>query len=436
MVVWQLRSTGRIIVRSVGGLMIGGLAIAATACGQPSEPTAQAQQPGEQGGDRPTVVDIATAASADEGARVYTGTTRPARQVSLRSQAEGRLLNLSVDVGDAVRQGQVVGSLDGGLLQTAVGEAQAELAARQFEVAQAEAELADIRTSIEDARVQLQQASNDAQRLQTLAAEGAIAAQQAEQAKTSLRSAEQALASSQEQVRTRQQAVAAAQQRVEAQRAILREAQQRLAFANLTASLGGVVLERAVEPGDLVLPGEAVLTLGDLSQIHVVIEVADSNLGEFSLGQTVQLAIDAFPGETFVGRVSRISPVADSASRLLPVEITVDNPGSRVGSGLLARVTGTGSQATAVVVPESALATAETSDSQGSDGQGGNSQVFVVTEADGDTVVEARSVQVGDRADGQVTILSGLAPGDRYVVRSSQPLEPGQAVEPSLLSEG
>lgn len=413
--------------RSLGSLssllLIGGVSLATVACGKPIEPIAQAQSEQDDG---PAVVDVAIAAAAEDSSRTYTGTTRPARQVSLRSQAEGRLLSLSRDVGDTVQQGQVVGTLDSGLLQTAVGEARAELAARQFEVTQAEAELADIRTSIEDSRVRLQQASNDAQRLKTLADEGAVSAQEAEQAQTTVITSQQALASSQEQVRTRQQAVAAAQQRVEAQRSILQETQQRLAFANLTASLSGVVLERVVEPGDLVLPGEAVLTLGDLSEALVIIEVADSNLSEFTTGQSVELAIDAFPDETFTGQVSRISPVADSTSRLLPIEITVANPGGRISSGLLARVTSAGNQSDMVLVPDTALNNAETDDNQ----------IFVVTKVDGNSVVEARTVQLGDRTNGQVTILSGLSPGEQYVVRSDQPLKAGQTVEPSLLSEG
>ncbi|NJL49235.1 MAG: efflux RND transporter periplasmic adaptor subunit [Leptolyngbyaceae cyanobacterium SM2_5_2] len=386
----------------------------------------QAQLSNDSNPDSLAVVDIATAEPSLDTARVYTGTTRPERQVSLRSQAEGRLLSLSRDVGDGVTQGQIVGTLDDGLLQTAVGEAQAELAARQFEVAEAEAELADLRTAIEAARVRFQQAENDAQRLQALASQGAVAAQEAEQAQTTLRTAEQALRSSEEQVRTRQQAVAAAQQRVEAQRSILRESQQRLTFANLSSPLTGVVLERPVEPGDLILPGETVLTLGDLSTIRVVIEVADSNLGEFRLGQAVNLKIDAFPGEAFSGQVARISPVADNTSRLLPIDITVANPGGRIGSGLLARVNPSQAQSTAVVVPASALETAATP----------SNQVFVVTGTDDNLVVEARSVQLGEVGNGEVTILAGLAPGERYVVRSSQPLQPGQTVEASLLSEG
>ncbi len=427
MLATRLGGKRQTLVRVSGALLMGCLAIATAACSPNAEPTAQAQQGqrGGQGSDGPTVVDIATAGAADEDARTYTGTTRPARQVSLRSQAEGRLLSLTRDVGDTVRQGEVVGTIDRVLLQTAVGEAQAELAARQFEVTQAEAGVADIRTSIEDARVRLQQARNDANRLQALADQGAVSAQEAEQAQTTVLTAEQALASSQEQVRTRQQSVSAAQQRVEAQRAILQETQQRLSFTNLTASLSGVVLERTAEPGDLVLPGEAVLTLGDLSEVLVVIEIADSNLSSFSLGQSVTLEIDAFPEESFTGSVTRISPVADSTSRQLPIEITVANPGDRIGSGLLARVTGLGTQSTAVLVPESALETSETSDNQ----------IFVITEANGATVVESRTVQVGDRTDGQVTILAGLSPGEQYIVRSSQPLEGGQTVELSLLSE-
>lgn len=408
-----------------GYLLLGALAVLGTGCGQLREPSAMAQ-PQQGQGDRPVVVDIATAESAGEESRVYTGTTRPSRQVSLRSQAEGRLLSLSLDVGDAVQQGQVVGTLDSTLLQTSVGEAQAELAARQFEVTRSEAELADIRTSIEDARVQLQQARNDFQRLEQLASQGAVAAQEAERAQTEVRVAEQALRSAEEQVRTRQQSVSAAQQRVEAQRAILRQNQERLTFSNLNAPLSGIVLERLVEPGDLVLPGDAVLSLGDLSEIQVMIEVADSNLSDFNLGQPAQVRFDAIPGEVFSGSVTRISPVADGTSRLLPVEITLSNPGGRIGSGLLARVTSApGGTTSAITVPQSAL----------SEGSNGEDQVFVVTESGEGLQVEARSVRVGDRSDGQATILAGLASGDRYVVRSSQPLESGQIVEPSLLSE-
>lgn len=465
--------------RWLGGVLIVALAVAGSGCRSWQDPAAQAQpqRPGAPA-DGPIVVDVAQAQAATSEVRRYTGSTQPVRQVSLRSQAEGSLLSLSYNVGDAVSQGQVMGTIEQTLLQTAVGEAEAELAARQFEVTRAEAELADIRTRINQANLDLQQARNDAQRLRTLANEGAIAEQTAEQAETTLGGAQQALTSAQEQVRTREQSVAAAQQRVVAQRAIVQETRQRLSFANLTAPLSGVVLERVVEPGDLVRPGEAVLTLGDLSEVVVVIEVADRNLSDFRLGQSATVALDAFPGETFRGQVTRISPLADRTSRLVPVEITLPNPGGRIGSGLLARVTGLGSSANAVIVPESALSVGEGSggpgnrpgggpgnaqggrpnggqggrpssgqgNSQGNSqasGQGGSSgnsgtsgnQIFVLQPQGDSFVATPRPVQIGERSDGQVTILAGLSSGDRYIVRSDQPLTTGAVVQPSLLSD-
>jgi HlyD family secretion protein len=418
-----LRSTnGQQSLRTWPGSMAGLAFAVLTGCGQVdpgADPPAVAASNGS-----PVVVDVAVAQPTDGLGRTYAGTTQPVQQVSLRSQAEGQLLNLVVDVGDAVQQGQTLGTLDSSLLQTDLGEAQAELAARQFEVAQAEAEFADIRTLIEQARVRLQQADNDAQRLQSLASKGAISTQAAEQAQTTLRTAQQALQSAQEQLRTRQQAVSAAQQRVAAQAAMVQQAQKRLSYATLTAPLTATVLERLAEPGDLVQPGQAVLTLGDMGAIHVVVNVADSNRQDFLLGQTVNIQLDALPGERFTGQVTRISPVADSASRLIPVEITLANTNNRIGSGMLARVNQPSPDSGTVVVPQSALNGAN----------GDNQQVFVLTGPGDQTVVETRIVELGPQTDGQVIILAGLEPGERYVVRSGEPLVPGQPVKPSLIS--
>jgi HlyD family secretion protein len=419
----QRRAPGQRRIRWSGYALATTLTFSGVACSQVDQ--AAAPEAAEAQSEQPVVVDVAVAEVADEEGRVYTGTTEPLQQVSLRSQAEGQLLNLNVDVGDTVQQGQTLGTLDNTLLQTAVGEAEAELAARQFEVARAEAELADIRTLIEQARARLQQAQNDAQRLQSLAGQGAISTQEAEQAQTTLKTAQQAFQSAQEQLRTRQQAVSAAQQRVTAQQAMVQQAQKRLSYATLSAPMTGLVLERLAEPGDLIQPGQAVVSLGDMSEIHVITEVADNNRQEFNLGQSVSVQMDAFPGETFSGRITRISPVADTTSRLIPVEITLPNPDNRIGSGLLARVSHSSDQSSPILIPQSALEINE----------GNENQIFVISTTDPETIVEARTIQIGERTTGQVEILSGLSPGELYVTRSSQPLEPGQVVEKSLVSE-
>lgn len=405
------------------------------------------------------MVDVAVAQpGADGAARTYTGSTAPQRQVSLRSQTEGQLINLTVDVGDRVAPGQLLAQLDPQVLRASVGEANAELAARQFEVAQAEAQLADARTLVEQARAEYQLAADDAERLQALAERGAISAQEAQRSQTTRQTSLQALRSAEEQVRTRQQAVASAAQRVEAQRALLAQDQARLSNSTLTAPLSGVVLQRLAEPGDFLQAGQPVLELGSFAEVQVRIQVSDRDRSTFTLGQSVQVQLDAFPGETFTGQVTRISPVADPASRLIPIDITLPNPDGSIGSGLLARVRVGASANVPVVVPESALEIGsgeETAEANGGASAGGPnteanagtnaganaaansgaSTVFVVANAGAEPTVELRSVRLGQRSNGQVEIVDGLQPGESYVIRSSGPLQPGQPVQPSLLSE-
>ncbi|WAL58441.1 efflux RND transporter periplasmic adaptor subunit [Thermocoleostomius sinensis] len=399
-----------------------------TGCNLLPSQEAQAQSDASAQGERgAAAVETAIAETGTLSDPIeYTGTTGPVRRVSLRSQVEGRLLNLNADVGDPVSQGQPLAQLDNRLLTAALNQSEAELAALRSEVVQAEAEVSDAESRVAQAQAELQQAQIEADRLQGLAAEGVISQQEAERGRTVAITAEQAVRSAQEQVRTRQQAVVAARGRVEAQRAVVAEELERRQFSSLTAPIDGVVLERVTEPGNLVQPGDEVLSLGDFSAIKVIVQVSELELATIQTGQAVQVRLDAFPNQTFEGRVSRISPAADPTARLVPVEITMPNPTGQVGSGLLARVTFQSMQAQPIIVPESALTTAEEEKA---------STLFVVETQDGAATVLARSVQIGDRANGQVEVRAGLQPGETYVVRSSAPLEDGQSVRLSILSE-
>ncbi|MFM7425979.1 MAG: efflux RND transporter periplasmic adaptor subunit [Elainella sp.] len=387
-------------------------------------------QPTGRGGDpnAPAAVESAVAAPGVlEAAIEYTGTTIPVREVSLRAQTEGRLLELGADVGDRVNQGQVLGQVDSRLLLALVGQERAELAALESEVAQAEAEVSDARAQVEQARVALAQAQSDAQRLQSLASQGAITEQAAEQAVTGSRTAAQVLRSAQEQVRTRQQGVAAAQRRVAAQQATLVEVEAREAFAQLTAPISGAVLQKASEPGDLVQPGDEVLTLGDFSAVKVRVQVSELELGNLRVGQAAQVRLDAFPNRSFQGQITRISPAAEPTARLIPLEVTIPNPNRQIGSGLLARVQfEAGQTGQRVIVPESAL-------QKGNDA----SQVSLfVLQGSGETAtVSERRVTLGRMLNNQVEIQSGLRAGEAFVIRSSRPLKNGESVQLSILSE-
>ncbi|MGF1536757.1 MAG: efflux RND transporter periplasmic adaptor subunit [Elainellaceae cyanobacterium] len=416
--------------RMVSWLLVTGLLVPA-GCTFESKSSAQSGSL-EAEANQPPVVELAIAQPDTALSQLsYTGTTRPVQQISLTSRVEGQLLTLLVDVGDAVSRGQAIARLDDSLLVTAVQEAEAEVAARQFDVDQAQSQLAEARTGVELARATLQQAEVDAKRLQDLAQSGAIAEQDAELAETDRRTAEQVLKSAEEQVRTREQAIASARQRVDSQQAIARQARERLTYARLDSPISGTVLSKAAEPGDIVQPGGTVLEIGDLSEVEVLIDVSDRDRPSIDVGQPVEVTLDAFPGQTFSGQVSRISPVADAAGRLIPVEITMPNPEDAIGSGLLARVhVDTGSRR-AISIPESALDLRDAEQSNTSD----RSVVFVVNGEGDRPALEERPVQLGQRQDNRIEILAGLESGETYVVESDRPLTAGQTVKRSLLSE-
>ncbi len=401
----------------------------------------------------------------------YTGTTRPVREVSLRAQVEGQVEDLKVDVGDRVESGQLLVRLNDDLLQGSVNQAQAGKTAQNSQVISAKSQVGDAQIKVEQARLQLQQANADilrlesslqtrieqarleaqqtrldAQRFSTLAKEGAGTAQIAEQsqtkakqaqqilnnekvsaeqqisqAKTAAKTAAKILRSAEAQVKIEQQQVAAAIAEVNAQKALITQAKTRQAYATLQSPITGKVLQRSSEQGNLVQPGTEILKLGDFSQIKIALEVSDRQLSNLRPQQRVNVKLDAFPQETWQGRLTRISPAADPQSRLVPLEITLDNPEGKIVSGLLARVSFPQTTTPTLVVPDTALQKDNT--------------LFILQGSGKAKTVVARTITPGEKSNGKVEILAGLALGDEYVVRSSKPLSDGKKVRLSVLSQ-
>ncbi|MER3490876.1 MAG: efflux transporter periplasmic adaptor subunit [Mastigocladus sp. ERB_26_2] len=419
------------------GLLMGG-------CGSLPKESAEAQQErrgisGQADGAIPIDVAIARKDGLQQQLE-YTGTTTPFRTVSLRSQIQGQLLALNVDVGDVVSQGQILGQVDDTLLRTALNQAEAELAALKSEVARANAQVNNARVEVERTRLEVAQALADAERQDKLLKEGAIAQQAAQQARTNAQTAAQALRAAQEQVRTEQEAVAAAKGRLTAQQALVTEAKERLSYGKLVSPIAGAVLEKITEPGNLLQPGNEVLKIGDFSRVKVVVQVSELELANIQTGQSAQVRLDAFPNNTYVGTVARISPAADNTARLVPVEIVIPNSGSKIGSGLLARVNFAEKGQERVVVPLTAIQTGggnnqNQNQSPNSNTENYQGKVFVVKREQGKTTVATRPVKLGKSNDGNVEIISGLQPGEEYVVRSGKPLKEGDAVRLSIISE-
>ena len=414
-------------------LLLSGLIISIAGCSPSPPEDAEGNNVSNQKRQKAPSVDvqIASQGSLSQSIR-YVGTTFPIQEVSLRSRVEGQILDLNVDVGDRVERGQVLGRIDNSIDKATVLEARSELAALESEVTSLEADINQAKTQVEQARIQLQQARSDLERSQQLVGEGAVTQQSAEQAQNAVDNAQQALRSAQQQVANRTSALAAAQQRVAAQSALVTQEQRRESFSRLTSPIAGLVLARVLEPGNLARIGDEVLQLGDFSQIEVRVQISELELGQVRVGQPARVELDAFPDRTFTGEVTRISLAADPTARLIPVEVTIPNSDARIGRGLLARVSFSQDTESSIVIPETALEVAP-SEAREVSNQTDTATIFVLQE--GEATVIAREVRLGDRANSQVEILSGLAAGEQYVVRSSDSLKNGDRVRLSFLSE-
>lgn len=421
---------------SLIGCMLG-IGLLTASCGSLPKETAEAESMrGGNSANAATPVDVAIARTELLRQQLeYTGTTTAFRIVQVRSQAEGRLLALNVDISDAVKSGQVIGQLDDALLSTSLKQSEAELAALKSEVARATTQISNARADVERLRLELVQAQSDSQRQQQLLKEGAIAQQVAERSQTESRTAIQALRAATEQVRTEQQAVAAAQGRVVAQQAVVASAKERRTYAKLISPINGVVTEKVTEPGNLLQPGNEVLKIGDFSRIKVVAQVSELELAKIKLGQSVEVSLDAFPNKKYIGKVTRISPTADATARLVPIEVVIPNTDGKIGSGLLARVKFQSTVQQRVVIPQTAIGADNTSRDKETSNQNRNGTVFVINNTDNQPKVTAKAVTLGEKADSKVEILSGLQPGESYVVRSGKPLKDQETVRISIISE-
>ncbi len=501
-------------------------AVTLGSCGLISQNNAGAQAPPNQNQQAPAV-DVAIASQETLGTtQEFIGTTQPVREVSLRSQVEGRIINLNAGVGEVVTQGQIVAQLDDAILLTNVVQAEAQVAALEAEVSRARTQVSTAAAQAEQARLEVEQARRDSDRLSALASDGAISQQQAEQSRTSQRTQEQLLNAALARISTEEENVAAAIRRVEAQQAVVAQARERQSLTLIPSPLDGVVLERISEPGNLLQPGNEVIKLGDFSSVKVVALVSELDLSKVQMGRSVQVRLDAFPNQNFTGQVSSISPSADPVSRQIPVEVTVPNANRRITGGLLARISFNDNRTPRVVVPQSAIPelarggasgsgrpspnasaspnrspSASPNSSPGGDrpnspsspnsssnsnnstsspdsrssatagaspnaspnsgnragassgnnpnanrpgnGAGNSSEnsaaprevtLFVVVGEGEEAKAEARKVTIGARANGKVEIISGLAPGERFIVRSTRPLKDGESVRLSRIA--
>ncbi len=172
----------------------------------------------------------------------------------------------------------------------------------------------------------------------------------------------------------------------------------------LKAPIDGVIIERKATVGELVGKETVIYTISDPTDLWVIAEIKERDIGAVKVGQEATFSVLAYPGETFKGKVVRIADVVEPASRILEARIEVDNPDGRLKPGMFADLSIiTTVLENALVIPDRALET---------DGEG---QIVFVSL--GENKFEKRVVEPGLAAQGRVQILSGIKAGDKIVTR-------------------
>ena len=188
--------------------------------------------------------------------------------------------------------------------------------------------------------------------------------------------------------------------------------------APVPSTLNGVVARLYMDRGENVTPQTPVAMVVDSSEVVARAEVPERYAGRASVGLPVRVRVDAYPERAFAGRVSRVSPVVDPATRSTLIEAKIENASGKLRSGMFGEVTLiTGSRSGVVAVPKEAL----------SDGSG--PAVFVVENGK----ALKREVTPGLEGDQFVEVRKGVKPGDKVVVFGLYGLKDGSAVE--VLSE-
>lgn len=199
---------------------------------------------------------------------------------------------------------------------------------------------------------------------------------------------------------------------LESARAALDGLRTRLGYAQVLSPIDGVVTEKRVEAGDVVANQARLFTVADVAQLVTRVKVSELEVRSLRVGDTVPVSVDALGGERVTGRIRRVFPSADTATRLVPVEVALGGAAlQRLRPGYTVRVTfALDQRGDAMLVPSRSVS-----------GPVGSRAVYVVHEGK----ITRRAVAVGPDLDGKMEVMTGLTTGDSVIVSGSSLLREG-----------
>lgn len=325
-------------------------------------------------------VKVAVVESAARGRTLtYSGVVRPRIESAVGFRVAGKIVERSVNVGDRVEVDQVVARLDETDLRLAENSAKA---------------------AVTSARSRRDVANDNLERAKVLLPKAII---------------------SQAAYDTRRNELDAAIAALDTAQAQLRQATNAVGYTTLRADKAGIVTAVTGEPGQVVNPGQAVITLADAGETEIAIAIPEQDAGRLTISQPAKITLWAGPRASVEGRIREIAGQADAASRTYAVRIAVNAPPQTMRLGMTASVVlRMDDEAAPMVVPLTALAESD-----------GGPVVFVVDAAN--KVVRRTAVTVAGIVEDGVRIAGGLQAGDMVVTAGVQFLRDGMRVR--LLGE-
>jgi RND family efflux transporter MFP subunit len=318
---------------------------------------------------------------------------RPYEQVSLHAKVAGFLQSITVDVGDHVKQGQLLAQLDVPELKNDFEKDSAAFRASEEEVKRVEANYAEAHVASE----RLLAVAKDHPKL--------VAQQEVDDAQAKDRNAAGALG--------------AARQHVEECTAAINRTKTMLSYTTITAPFDGVITRRYADPGALIQTGTSgtqVMPLVDIDQdsrLRLVFPVPESAVAHVQVGASVQVLVSSLH-DNISGNVARFSGKVDRATRTMSTEVDVDNKDLRFKPGIYAEATLVLQEHKgAIAVPVEAVSV------------GIKPNVLVVN---GSGLVEKRGVELGLQTPTRAEVVKGLQPGEQVIVGSRAGIQAGQKV--------
>jgi RND family efflux transporter MFP subunit len=338
------------------------------------------------------------------------GTLAAANEVTLSSEVEGVVSRILADLGDRVSAGQALVELDREKLQYNVDQQKAAVArslARYGASAPGNLPPIDQTPDVKRAAAELNQAKRGFDRATELSKRQLLSQQALDDADAALRTKQAEYDSSLQNARN----MAAD---IDASSAAANLAERQLRDASIRAPFDGYVEQRIVSIGELVKAQMPVMKIVRIDPLKVTSEIPEGLAPWVQNGQPVDLQVDAYPDQSFTGKVSRISPSVNQPTRAFPFEALVPNPQGLLKPGTFVRVKLTTNHIEQLLtLPYAALQY-----------RYGVNRAFVVN---GDSIV-GREVKVGDRLGDRIEILGGVQAGDVVAMTDVDNLADGMKV--------